>query len=531
MNERFAKLAEEEKERNFDREFRRRDDAADGGGPPQPVMSSRFAAAIEADRSYRDHRKDDADAVSPDGGGGPPLMPTNSRFAAAAADYQSERATREMERAERGAPPPMATNSRFAAAAADNEREREERDRERSDRFGRPSDDRGGGGSDRFGRGDDHRGGEERFGRNDGPPPMQNSRFAAAVHGDEDYVPAEVRNQRRMEREEQGQGRFGQQEGGGGRFGGGQDDGGDGRGRFGGDERGGGRYGDRDRGQGRYGRGGDGEVAALPTGPRWKREEEDDRSSFPTTEKSSRVADILAPKKPREEVVLPPVEAPLTLPGEDEAAAKARIERRKREAEEKAVAERKAAEEEAAKRAAAEEEAAEKAAKASALESKLLNEFSSGNKLGGELHQWCAEQGDLLPTVEKLVFHLLSENKDSPDPECSWASPEKYGTALVSLVADKANEQMQVLWAIQKFCDSVSFPKINDEYLIQSMFRAMYKYDLTEPGAFDLWKEDESEENSQGKTKAVIQTMDWFTWLEEDDEDEGDDDEDYEDEE
>lgn len=531
MNERFAKLAEEEKERNFDREFRRRDDAADGGGPPQPVMSSRFAAAIEADRSYRDHRKDDADAVSPDGGGGPPLMPTNSRFAAAAADYQSERATREMERAERGAPPPMATNSRFAAAAADNEREREERDRERSDRFGRPSDDRGGG-SDRFGRGDDHRGGEERFGRNDGPPPMQNSRFAAAVHGDEDYVPAEVRNQRRMEREEQGQGqgRFGQQEGGGGRFGSGQDDGGDGRGRFGGDERGGGRYGDRDRGQGRYGRGGDGEVAALPTGPRWKREEEDDRSSF-ITEKSSRVADILAPKKPREEVVLPPVEAPLTLPGEDEAAAKARIERRKREAEEKAVAERKAAEEEAAKLAAAEAEAAEKAAKASALESKLLNEFSSGNKLGGELQQWCADQGDLLPTVEKLIFHLLSENKDSPDPECFWASPEKYGTALVSLVAEKGNEQMQVLWALQKFCDSVSFPKINDEYLIQSMFRAMYKYDLAEPGAFEVWKDDESEENSQGKTKAVIQTMDWFTWLEEDDDDEGDDDEEYEDEE
>lgn len=339
-----------------------------------------------------------------------------------------------------------------------------------------------------------------------------------------------------MEREEQGQGRFGQQEGGGGRFGSGQEDSGDGRGRFGGGERGGGggggRYGDKDRGQGRYGRGGDGEIIDLPTGPRWKQDEnEDSRSLFPTVEKSSRVADILAPKKPREEVVLPPVEAPLTLPGEDEAAAKARIERRKREAEEKAAAERRAAEEEAAKRAAAEEEAAEKAAKAAALESRLLNEFASGNKLGGELQQWCADQGDLLPTVEKLILHLLSENKNSPDPECSWASPEKFGTALVSLVVDKASEQMQVLWAIQKYCDSLSFPKINDEYLIQAMFRAMYKYDLTEPGAFDLWKEDESEENSQGKTKAVIQTMDWFAWLEEDDDDEGDDDEEYEEEE
>jgi hypothetical protein len=133
--------------------------------------------------------------------------------------------------------------------------------------------------------------------------------------------------------------------------------------------------------------------------------------------------------------------------------------------------------------------------------------------------------------VEKLIFHLLSENKDSPDPECSWASPEKYGTALLSLVEDKANEQMQVLWAIQKHCDSISFPKVDDEYLIQSMFRAMYKYDLTEPGAFDLWKDDESVENSQGKTKAVIQTMDWFAWLEEDDDDdEGDYGEEYDEE-
>jgi hypothetical protein len=98
-------------------------------------------------------------------------------------------------------------------------------------------------------------------------------------------------------------------------------------------------------------------------------------------------------------------------------------------------------------------------------------------------------------------------------------------------VEDKANEQMQVLWAIQKHCDSISFPKVDDEYLIQSMFRAMYKYDLTEPGAFDLWKDDESVENSQGKTKAVIQTMDWFAWLEEDDDDdEGDYDEEYDEE-
>jgi hypothetical protein len=224
-----------------------------------------------------------------------------------------------------------------------------------------------------------------------------------------------------------------------------------------------------------------------------------------------------------------PVEAPMTLPGEDEAAAKARLEKTRKEKEEKAAAEKKKAEEAAAAKAEAERLAAEQAAKAAEAEGKLLDEFISGNKLGEDLSQWCADQGSVLPTVEKLIFHLLSEKElKNPDPECAWAEPEKFGTALLSLVEDNAEGQMQVLWAIQKYCDTQGFPKINDEYLVQSMFRAMYKYDLAEPGAFDEWKEDESEENSQGKMKAVIQTMDWFNWLEEDDES---DEEEYEEEE
>lgn len=82
----------------------------------------------------------------------------------------------------------MVTNSRFASATADNEHEREVRDRERLDRFGKPS--------------DDHRGeGEERVGLGNGSPPMQNDRFVAALQDDVDYVPSEVGNQRRMERE------------------------------------------------------------------------------------------------------------------------------------------------------------------------------------------------------------------------------------------------------------------------------------------------------------------------------------------
>jgi len=68
---------------------------------------------------------------------------------------------------------------------------------------------------------------------------------------------------------------------------------------------------------------------------------------------------------------------------------------------------------------------------------------------------------------------------------------------------------------------------VNNENLVQSMFRSMYKYDLAEAVAFDAWKEDMSPQHDKGKGKAIIQTMDWFNWLDEDDEEE----EEYEDEE
>lgn len=484
VNERFAKLAEEEKEKNLEREFRRRDD---NRGPPV-AQNSRFAAAAEADRSVP--RDNDVDE-------GPPV-PQNSRFAAAAADYEVDRANRERERAERG-PPPQVTNSRFAAAAADFERESEIRERERNERYDRRRMD-----------GDD-RGGGQQFGRDMGPPPVANSRFAAALEADGDYVPAEMRNQRANERNEED------------RFGRGGPDGddrrGDGRG-FGG-ERSGGRF---DRG-GRYGDNRrDPNEMELPSGPGWKQQapEED---AFPPLNKGN-VSNILAPKKRDEDVVLAPVEVPITLPGETEEEAKARLEKKKREEEEKAAAEKKAAEEAAAAKEKAEKEAAEQAAKAAAAESTLLDEFISGNKLGDELKQWCADQGSVLPSVEKLIFHLLSEKElKNPDPECGWAEQEKYGSALVSLIDDGALEQMQVLWAIQKYCDTQGFPKINDEYLVQAMFRAMYKHDLVVDDAFIEWKEDESEEHATGKMNTVIQTTAWFDWLEEDDDD--DEDEEY----
>jgi hypothetical protein len=157
----------------------------------------------------------------------------------------------------------------------------------------------------------------------------------------------------------------------------------------------------------------------------------------------------------------------------------------------------------------------------------LLSEFSSGKRLGDELKEWC-NANKPLPPIEKLLFHMLkTQEKLNPDPDCGWAEHSKYGAALLYLIEENIYNQMQILWAIQLYCDSLGFPKLDGESVVQSMFRAMYKYDLAEADSFIEWKEDESAAHVKGKMTAIIQTMDWFNWLEadEDDDDEGDDNE------
>eukprot|EP01083_Nonionella_stella_P047687 127636_1 len=450
-------------------------------------------------------------------------MPTNSRFAAVAADHEMERERemkeREERRAERGysdrgppmdmdGPPPMPTNSRFAAAAADREIERERENRERDER--------------RAERGYGDRGDRRPPMDNEGPPPVQaNSRFAAAVAEREVEREGEERQreERRAEREqrfaERGGGRYGDDRGGD-RGGFGDDRGNSGR--FGGDRGGSGRFGNERGGSGRFGRGG---------GYGGQQHSEEFLEKTKTVFIRPELPKHLQPKK-QEEPVLPTTQGILTLPGEDEEAAKARIEKKKRDEEEKRLAEQKAAEEAAAKKAAEEAAAAEKAAKAASIEDDLLKAFADGDKLGADLQKWCEEQGSLLPSVQKLVYSLLTRTqKDSPSTDCEWAEPEKYGAALVSLVGENTLSQVEVLWAIQDFCNDIGFPKVNDENLVQAIFRGMYKYDLADSDAFDVWKEDMSPEHDVGKGKAIIQTMDWFNWLEEDDEE--DEEEDYED--
>jgi hypothetical protein len=157
-------------------------------------------------------------------------------------------------------------------------------------------------------------------------------------------------------------------------------------------------------------------------------------------------------------------------------------------------------------------------------DSDVIAEFISGKRLGNDLKSWVEDQ--VITSIEKLVFTLLTETeKLNPDIECAWAEKGKYGAALVSLVEDDLIKQMEVLVGIQKYCDKMGFPKLNEEYIVQAMFRSMYKFDLADEDAFEMWKDDESPQYEAGKMTAVIQTVDWFNWLEQDDDD---DEEEYE---
>ena len=497
-------MADEERER--DRERGPPEGGDDRRGPrpqgPPPVANSRFAAAAAM---AKDEGDNNMDSRGPGGGGryadrerGPP--PTqNSRFAAAAESDRDAPYDRDSggggRYSDRERVPPPTQNSRFAqAAAADSDYQERGRGPPPGPRY-----------SD----------------RDRGPPPAQNSRFAMAAAADEDYA-----DRQRGPRDRDGGGRDGM-----------------GRGGYGRDERRG--YG----GERRFGNNGPRDYNDLPRGPRSsmgdlprgpRSSQMDDlprgpRSSMGVeSSSSSRVDELLKPKLKNvasDNILKAPNAKPapeheanmLSLPSK--ARAKEDDEdlfmKPSKKAESKPKEPEPAAKKEAAAPAVSSEES-----------KRLMEEFASGTRKGEDLKAWVEENRESLPTIDQLVFTLLVEQeKLNPDPECAWAEKANFGAALLSLVEDDIVGQMQVLWGIQFYCDKIGFPKLNDEYIVQAMFRGMYKYDLAEEDAFTEWKEDETEACEKGKLKAIIQTVEWFNWLAEADDDEEEDDEGEEEEE
>merc|ERR1712125_250692 len=130
--------------------------------------------------------------------------------------------------------------------------------------------------------------------------------------------------------------------------------------------------------------------------------------------------------------------------------------------------------------------------------------------------------------IETLTNSLFKEHKDA-----SWTSTHK--SALQYLIPpNDMSKQLDVLFAIQKYCHSINFPKENDKNAIHTYFELMLSEDIVSYESFFDWKDDEQKAHEKGKMKAIIQTMDWFQFLEDmmapDDEEEYyDEEEEYED--
>lgn len=367
-----------------ERENRRRD-----FGPPEPT-NSRFAAAADADRSYRN-----------DAPRGPP--PTqNSRFAAMI----------EEDRADQLPPPqgpPPTQNSRFAAAAAEAEREQSEREERRRER-------------DNF------------YGRNEGPPMQQNSRFAAAVAADEDYVPEE----RRRDRGPPLQDRFSDRDEG--RYDGRRGGFDDGRSNSRFSSRGSGyddQYDNRWSGQD--------DRRTEQDNQFGERRRVDD-----ILKPKERTLDDNILKAPESKVH---ADNMFQVPkGKESAHSKNMLDIPAREEGEKKSEAHVAKLQESSATVESETGTMEKDASNSfADQEKIIEELVSGARLGDDLKLWLTDQGPSALNIENLIFELLTEKeKKNPDPECGWAESSKYGAALLSLVEEDVYGQMQILWGIQK---------------------------------------------------------------------------------
>jgi hypothetical protein len=449
----------------------RRDRSDDLPRGPPPIRNAKFAELAEEERAssarQQQSRLDNPppsrfDRADNDG----PRFDRRSKFDGS---YKNN---------DDNGPPPAPTNSRFAKLADEEKQTRgpppqvtnsrfavaarmaegENRERER-ERDERRQSNRDNPYSYRDNRNNDDRG-----------PLPTNSRFAAAAAADRDYMNRDEREQRRRD-EPRDYPRRG----------------------------GGNRFGDLPRGPGE-----------LPKGPGAAYEE---KPQGPT-----RVDELIKVKK--EEVVLPPSE--LHEANMFKIPAKALS---KNKDEEELYTKKKNSVKTSETTPAVVESAPEAvsiAAISTEAAEEMLQTFASGKLLGEDLKNWVIEKRAVLPTVEKLVLTMLHEReKLNPDPECAWAAPSQYGAALLELVDDDLFNQMQILWAIQSYCDKLGFPKLDGESVVQSMFRSMYKFDLATDEAFAEWKEDETS-HEQGKMTAIVQTVDWFSWLEQEEEDEDD---------
>ena len=135
------------------------------------------------------------------------------------------------------------------------------------------------------------------------------------------------------------------------------------------------------------------------------------------------------------------------------------------------------------------------------------------------------------PTGAALLALVLAAQKEIV-PTCAWCKPDTYGPALQYLLSGegKVRDQMLALYELQRYCHSMSFPKVTvksgKRYLIEVIFQIFYERDVVEQSGFEAWADDEEEEGKvKGKKEALFQTTQFMLWLTEEEENEDEEEE------
>lgn len=154
--------------------------------------------------------------------------------------------------------------------------------------------------------------------------------------------------------------------------------------------------------------------------------------------------------------------------------------------------------------------------------SKLALELLN-TKLKGEGIKEFAEKMETKPSCSSFVGEIL-KTQSANNFNILWLNDSEYGIVLKYLV--KSNDQVNTLFAIQNFCHTLKFPKIDikgtQRSLIEVIFQLLFKKEIVDDSSFLSWADDERD--SLGRVSAIVQTTNFIQLLT------GDSDEDFEEE-
>lgn len=266
--------------------------------------------------------------------------------------------------------------------------------------------------------------------------------------------------------------------------------------------------------------------AAPTTSSRWKPEAEsekqnafgfsNDARNAPGREFSTAPAPAPGPR----ELSKTEIEARNALAAKEAAKAE---KAKKREEEEKAAKEAKEA------KLKAEKDAAE-ILKAAGESARLAAEEAVASGIVGEKLYDHINSMEKKPTGASIIFKVLSIQTDLSS--LLWLTKAQYGSAIKSLLEGKIKDQVAAIYAVQEFCHSKKFPKIDvkgtKRNLIEIIFSLLYKNDIVEHDAFSKWSDDDNLTNIPGKQDSAFQTVNFFTMLNEVSDEEYDEDEEEE---